>query len=64
LEEEQVVDWEFNGELEEILTNFTLQPIISQTPELETSIEDINISINNSDFWFGEIPFSINDCFI
>jgi len=60
IDEEQDVDWEFDGEsVEEILNNFTLPPIILQNPNLETSIVVIDININNPDFFINDKPISI-----
>jgi len=64
IEEEQVVDWEFNWEaVEEILNNITLPPIKLQNPKLETSIFDKDIKINNPDFFIDDKPISIYSCF-
>jgi hypothetical protein len=53
IKEEVDVDWkeQCDGESENILVDFTLPPIILRNPELESSIVDINVNINNPDFF-------------
>jgi hypothetical protein len=58
------LDWEHELYEEEnpeenVLINYTLPPIILQNPEMEDSIVDINININNPDFFHGDTPISI-----